>query len=145
MKAPKVKKLLMIWSYFGLVGVMLSGCGGSTDSYGAACPILNVNATKMAMVIASVPTAADRDTKLESIKRALASAGETDLIELKLKFNSDMNIVLSGPLDPPTGSKFDLVETLRENVYKWSWTEVSEAEKSAIIAAFADIDAACNG
>jgi hypothetical protein len=127
-----------------VVGATLTGCGGSSDSYGAACPILNINSTKMAMIISSVPTAADIDTRRESIQRVLETIGETDLFQFKLKFNSDLNTVLSGAIDPPTGSKLELLEKLKSDVWEWSWTEISDpAEKDAIMAGFADIDAAC--
>lgn len=142
LKIKFVKLVVLVMA----LGTTLTGCGGSSDSYGEACPILNINSTKMAMLISSVPTAADIDTRRESIQRVLKTIGETDLFEFKLKFNRDLNIVLSGTvIDPPTGSKFELVEKLRSDVYKWSWTEVSNpAEVLEIMAGFADIDSACN-
>jgi hypothetical protein len=128
-----------------VVGTALTGCGGSSDSYGAACPILNINSTKMAILISSVPTAADEATRRASVERALGTIGETDLNQFRLKFNSDLNTVLSGVIEPPTGSKFELVEKLRSDVWNWSWREVSDsAEVLAIMAGFADIDTACN-
>jgi len=125
----------------------LSACGQTSDSYGDACPILRVNSTSMAIVISSVPTAADYETRRENIQRALVSVGATSLQELKMNWNADMNSVLafSGSLKPPTGSKYKLVEDLRSNVAKWDWTSVSDsAEVSAIMAGFADIDESCS-
>ena len=125
----------------------LSACGQTSDSYGDACPILRVNSTSMAIVISSVPTAADYETRRENIQRALVSVGATSLQELKMNWNADMNSVLafSGSLKPPTGSKYTLVEDLRSNVAKWDWTSVSDsAEVSAIMAGFADIDESCS-
>lgn len=125
----------------------LSACGQTSDSYGDACPILRVNSTSMAIVISSVPTAADYETRRENIQRALVSVGATSLQELKMNWNADMNSVLafSGSLKPPTGSKYKLVEELRSNVAKWDWTSVSDsAEVSAIMAGFADIDESCS-
>ena len=128
-----------------MLGATLTGCGGSSDSYGAACPILNINSTKMAMIMSSVPTAADEDTRRANVQRVLETIGETDLSQFKLKFNSDLNTVLSDAIDPPTGSKFELVQKLKYDVWNWSWREVSDpAEVSAIMAGFADIDTACN-
>jgi hypothetical protein len=125
----------------------LTACGQTSDSYGDACPILRVNSTSMAIVISSVPTAADYETRRENIQRALVSVGATSLQELKMNWNADMNSVLafSGSLKPPTGSKYKLVEKLRSNVAKWDWTSVSDsAEVSAIMAGFADIDESCS-
>jgi hypothetical protein len=125
----------------------LTACGQTSDSYGDACPILRVNSTSMAIVISSVPTAADYETRRENIQRALVSVGATSLQELKMNWNADMNSVLafSGSLKPPTGSKYKLVEDLRSNVAKWDWTSVSDsAEVSAIMAGFADIDESCS-
>jgi hypothetical protein len=125
----------------------LSACGQTSDSYGDACPILRVNSTSMAIVISSVATAADYETRRENIQRALVSVGATSLQELKMNWNADMNSVLafSGSLKPPTGSKYKLVEDLRSNVAKWDWTSVSDsAEVSAIMAGFADIDESCS-
>lgn len=125
----------------------LTACGQTSDSYGDACPILRVNSTSMAIVISSVPTAADYETRRENIQRALVSVGATSLQELKMNWNADMNSVLafSGSLKPPTGSKYKLVEELRSNVAKWDWTSVSDsAEVSAIMAGFADIDESCS-
>jgi hypothetical protein len=125
----------------------LSDCGQTSDSYGDACPILRVNSTSMAIVISSVPTAADYETRRENIQRALVSVVATTLQELKMNWNADMNSVLafSGSLKPPTGSKYKLVEDLRSNVAKWDWTSVSDsAEVSAIMAGFADIDESCS-
>lgn len=139
-------KFVILGAIATLFGATLTGCGGNSDSYGAACPILNINSTKMAMIISSVPTAADIDTRRENLQRVLELIGETDLFQFKLKFNSDLETVLSGAIDPPTGSKFELVKKLKVDVWLWSWNEVSDpAEKSAIIAGFADIDSACNG
>ena len=125
----------------------LTACGQTSDSYGDACPILRVNSTSMAIVISSVPTAADYETRRESIQRALVSVGATSLQELKMNWNADMNSVLafSGSLKPPTGTKYKLVEDLRSNVAKWDWASVSDsAEVSAIMAGFADIDESCS-
>ena len=99
----------------------------------------------MAMIISSVPTAADEDTRRANVQKVLETIGETDLSQFKLKFNGDLNTVLSDAIDPPTGSKFELVQKLRSDVWNWSWREVSDpAEVSAIMAGFADIDTACN-
>lgn len=130
-----------------LAVISLTACSQTSDSYGDACPILRVNSTSMAIVIGSVPTAADYETRREYIQNALSSVGESSLQELKMNWNSDMNAVLgfSGSLKPPTGSKYTLLENLRTNVWKWDWTSVSDnAEVSAIMAGFADIDESCS-
>jgi hypothetical protein len=125
----------------------LTACGQTSDSYGDACPILRVNSTSMAIVVASVPTAVDYETRREYIQKALASVGASSLQELKMNWNADMNTVLgfSGSLKPPTGSKYKLIEDLRTNVWEWDWTSVSDNEEvSAIMAGFADIDESCS-
>jgi len=125
----------------------LTACGQTSDSYGDACPILQVNSTSMAIVVASVPTAVDYETRREYIQKALATVGANSLQELELKWNADMNTVLgfSGSLKPPTGSKYKLIEDLRANVWKWDWTSVSDsAEVSTIMSGFADIDESCS-
>jgi hypothetical protein len=143
-----MKKAKLSLALAAIVAVnSLSACGQTSDSYGDACPILRVNSTSMAIVISSVPTAADYETRRENIQRALVSVGATSLQELKMNWNADMNSVLafSGSLKPPTGSKYKLVEDLRSNVAKWDWTSVSDsAEVSAIMAGFADIDESCS-
>jgi hypothetical protein len=125
----------------------LTACGQTSDSYGDACPILRVNSTSMAIVVASVPTAVDYETRREYIQKALASVGASSLQELKMNWNADMNTVLgfSGSLKSPTGSKYKLIEDLRTNVWEWDWTSVSDNEEvSAIMAGFADIDESCS-
>ena len=125
----------------------LTACGGSSDSFGDACPILNVHANEMAMVISSVPVAVDYDTRKEYIQRTLAMTSFTDLNSLKLAFNADVNSVLSfsGSLKPPTGQIKETIETLRENVWAWDWTSVSDVEEvNAIMDGFAAIDEGCS-
>lgn len=141
----KVRVSLILIS--GLVTASLTACSQTSDSYGDACPILNVNSLSMASVIASVPTAADYETRREYIQEALVRVGASSLQELKMKWNADMNTVLgfSGSLKPPTGSKFTLLEELRQNVWDWDWTSVSDnAEVEAIMGGFADIDEQCS-
>jgi hypothetical protein len=128
------------------IGSTLSACSQSSDSYGDACPILMVNSLKMASAISSVPTAADYDTRKESLQNVLASVGATSLQELKMNWNADVNSVLgfSGSLKPPTGAKLALLEELRTNVWDWDWTTVSDTkEVEAIMGGFADIDESC--
>lgn len=130
-----------------LAATSLTACGQTSDSYGDACPILRINSTSMAIVVASVPTAVDYETRREYIQKALSSVGASSLQDLKMKWNADMNTVLgfSGSLKPPTGSKYKLLEDLRANVWKWDWTTVSDNDEvSAIIAGFADIDESCS-
>jgi hypothetical protein len=130
-----------------LVGSTLTSCSKSSDSYGDGCPILMVNSSSMALVIASVPTAVDYEARKTSIQNALMSVGATSLQELKMNWNTDANSVLgfSGSLKPPTGTKLALLEELRTNVWEWDWTTVSDSkEVEAIMAGFADIDAECS-
>lgn len=130
-----------------LIASSLTACSQTSDSYGDACPILRVNSTSMAIVVGSVPTAVDYETRRDYIQRALTSVGASSLQELKMNWNADMNTVLgfSGSLKPPTGTKYKLIEDLRSNVWKWDWTSVSDnAEVSAIMADFADIDESCS-
>ena len=141
----KAKKSIGLTTILAVIS--LTACSQTSDSYGDACPILRVNSTSMAIVIGSVPTAVDYETRREYIQNALSSVGESSLQELKMKWNADMNTVLgfSGSLKPPTGSKYTLLENLRTNVWNWDWTSVSDnAEVSAIMAGFADIDESCS-
>jgi hypothetical protein len=143
-----MKKIMMSRALVATLAVSsLTACGQTSDSYGDACPILRVNSTSMAMVVASVPTAVDYETRIEYIQRALATVGANSVQELKMKWNADMNSVLgfSGSLKPPTGSKYKLIEDLRANVWKWDWTSVSDsAEVEEIMSGFADIDESCS-
>jgi len=143
-----MKKVMMSRVLVAILAVSsLTACGQTSDSYGDACPILQVNSTSMAIVVASVPTAVDYETRREYIQKALATVGANSLQELKLNWNADMNTVLgfSGSLKPPTGSKYKLIEDLKANVWKWDWTSVSDsAEVSAIMSGFADIDESCS-
>ena len=141
----KAKKSIGLTTILAVIS--LTACSQTSDSYGDACPILRVNSTSMAIVIGSVPTAVDYETRREYIQNALSSVGESSLQELKMKWNADMNTVLgfSGSLKPPTGSKYTLLENLRTNVWNWDWTSVRDnAEVSAIMAGFADIDESCS-
>ena len=128
----------------------LSACGGSSNSsgsFGDACPILKVHSTEMAMVIASVPVAADYEERKAAIQRTLAMTSFTDLTSLRMAFNADVNTVLgfSGSLKPPTGNVLTTVEDLREKVWKWDWTSVSTVEEvETIMAGFAVIDEGCS-
>jgi hypothetical protein len=128
----------------------LSACGGSSNSsgsFGDACPILQVHATEMAMVVASVPVAVEYDQRKSELLDALAMTSFTDLFSLKREFNADMNTVLgfSGSLKPPTGEVRKTIEDLRLNVWNWDWTSVSTVEEvDAIMAGFAAIDEGCS-
>lgn len=128
--------------------VTLAACGQkeSADSYGESCPILMSNSTRMAMVISSVPTAADYAARLESLQSVLITVGANSVQELKGEFNRDLNSVLesSGSLKP-TGSKYELLEQLRASVWQWDWATVSDVDEvTKMMSAFADIDQACS-
>lgn len=137
-----------LWLSVSLTSALiLSSCGSSAGSYGDACPILNVHSTEMAMVISSVPVAADYDQRREEITQALGMTSFTDLNSLRMTFNADMNTALglSGSLKAPTGEAAKIIEDLRTNVYKWDWTSVSSVEEvNAIMEGFAAIDEECS-
>ncbi|MEY4735151.1 MAG: hypothetical protein RL428_486 [Actinomycetota bacterium] len=127
--------------------LILSSCGSSAGSYGDACPILQVHATEMAMVISSVPVAVDYDQRKEELLQALSMTSFSDLNSLRMAFNADVNSVLgfSGSLKPPTGEAAKTIEDLRTKVWNWDWTSVSSVEEvNAIMEGFAAIDEACS-
>ena len=129
-----------------LIGT-ISACGKGSDSYGDACPILRINSTSMALVVASIPVDADMDTRVKNLQNALHTVGASSLDELQRKWVADINTVLgfSGSLKPPTGSKYKLLEDLQSNVVDWDWNFVRDSnEVTQIMSGFADIDEACS-
>ncbi|CAN2210484.1 hypothetical protein MCEJIRE27_00974 [Candidatus Nanopelagicaceae bacterium] len=144
-----MKKTSLVLASLILIST-LSACGGSSSaggSFGDACPIIQVHATEMAIVVASVPVAVEYDQRRSELSDALAQTSFTDLQSLKLSFNADMNTVLgfSGSLKPPTGEARKTIEDLRQNVWNWDWTSVSTVEEvNAIMDGFAAIDEGCS-
>ena len=105
----------------------------------------------MAIVIASVPTAANYDTKKRNIQNSLAGIGETSLQDLRMKFYPHLNTVLSfsGSLKPPTGTKFNLLEDSRTNVATWQdiWVydlSPNAENVTAIMEGFGNNDKSCS-
>jgi len=142
--------------------LLVSGCGSSSGgsngesetasvsddasgSYGNACPILLSSSTRMAIVISSVPTAADYDTRRTNLDRALITASASSIQELKMEFNSDLNSILgSAESFNLTGGKLKVVEELRAKVWDWDWKTVSESDEVLdMMELFADIDQSC--
>ncbi|MFM1952368.1 MAG: hypothetical protein RJA33_1162 [Actinomycetota bacterium] len=126
--------------------LLLSACGGSSSSYGDACPLLQIYANDMAMVISSVPVAVEYDQRRENLIRALSMTSFTDLQSLKLAFNANLNsaLKLSDSVEAPSGDAKKVVEDLRLNVWEWDWTTVSTLEEvDAIMEGFAAIEQGC--
>jgi hypothetical protein len=144
-----MKKISLVVSSAILLST-LSACGGSSSaggSFGDACPILQVHATEMAMVVSAVPVAVDYEQRKTELLSALAMTSFTDLFSLKRAFNSDLNIVLgfSGSNKAPTGAARKTIEDLRLNVWNWDWTTVSTVEEvNKIMDGFAAIDEGCS-